>query len=136
MTIHIQWDNSYSVGNILLDRQHQQLMRLSNALEDCVGTDPQQAQFRVHDILHELTIYASEHFRAEEDLMRRSAYPGLVSHKQEHDAFERQIADWAFAATMGSLDVLKVQRYIAQWWKTHIMDTDLKYKGLLESRRS
>jgi hemerythrin len=136
MTINIQWDNSYSVGNILLDRQHQMLMRLSNELEECVGIDAQEARFRFHDILHALTIYASEHFRAEEDLMRRSGYPALASHKQEHDAFEQQIADWAFAATMGGVNLLQVQRYIAQWWKTHILATDMRYKGLLESRRS
>ena len=134
MTIHIQWDPNYSVGNTLLDRQHQKLMHLSNALEDCVAADPQVAQFRFHDILHELMRYAREHFRTEEDLLRRCGYPDLEGQKQEHAAFEQQIADWAFTATMGSLDLLEVQRFIAQWWKTHILVCDMQYKELLGRR--
>ena len=136
MTIHIQWDASYSVDNALLDRQHQKLMRLCNALEDCIAEEPELAQFRFHDILHELTRYAREHFRTEEDLLRRCAYPELASHQQEHAAFEQQIADWAFTATMGKLDLLEVQRFIANWWKTHILGRDMQYKGLLGNGRS
>lgn len=134
MPIHVQWDASYSVGNALLDRQHQKLLNLCNELQDCLEAEPQAARFRFHGILHELMQYAQVHFRTEEDLMQRCAYAELASHQLEHDAFEQQIADWAYAATMDSMNIAEVQRYIAQWWQSHILVSDMGYKGLLESR--
>jgi hemerythrin len=135
MTINIQWDPSYSVGNALLDRQHQKLLALSNELEDCVVAARQMAFFRFHGILHELAQYAREHFRTEEQMLRRCAWSDLAGHMRDHEAFEQQIADWSFAATMGTLNILDVQRYIAQWWKHHILDADMQYKGLLDGKR-
>jgi hemerythrin-like metal-binding protein len=135
MTIHIQWDPTYSVGHLLLDRQHQKLLGLSNALEECAAAGQQVAQTHFHDILHELAQYAREHFHSEEELMHRSAYPDLERHKLEHAAFEQQIADWAFAATMDSVDIRVVQHYIAQWWRDHILGFDMQYKGQLDKAR-
>lgn len=56
----IKWDESYSVGEAVIDRQHRGLIDLINALDDDV---------EVGFVLDQLTLYVADHFRTEEELM-------------------------------------------------------------------
>ena len=136
MPVVIEWDSRFSVGNSVLDAQHQKLLGLCNSLAHCLAADPQEARFKYHEILHQFIVYAQEHFRIEEKFLERSGYTDLAHHLREHRAFEEKTADWAFAATMNSLDLLEVQRFLAIWWSNHILVSDMQFKPLLESKRS
>jgi hemerythrin-like metal-binding protein len=135
MPILVHWDASFSVGNHLLDSQHQKLLHLCNQLAECATKRPVDAQFRFHDILHQLTQYARQHFQMEEGLLQKYDYAGLADQQAEHGAYEEKMADWAFSATMDTLDMQEVQRYLAVWWRDHILITDMQYKTLMESKR-
>jgi hemerythrin len=135
MPIPVQWDSSFSVGNETLDRQHQKLLGLCNALAECADAGPQVAQFNFHDVLYQLTQYAREHFRVEESLLQQYNYPDLAHQQAEHGAYEEKMADWAFAATMDALDMGDAQKFLALWWRDHILVSDMQYKTLMESRR-
>ena len=63
MPIRVQWDSSFSVGNDLLDRQHQGLLALCNDLAECIAAGRGESLLRFHDILYQLTQYAREHFK-------------------------------------------------------------------------
>jgi hemerythrin len=136
MPLLVEWDSRFSVGNAALDQQHQKLLGLCNSLADCLSADPQQAQFRFHDILHKLTQYAREHFRFEESTLERCDYADLAHQRTEHDAYEEKMADWAFEATMDTLNLLDVQHFLATWWRDHILVSDMRYKPLMEGRRA
>jgi hemerythrin-like metal-binding protein len=135
MTVLVQWDASFSVGNDMLDRQHQKLLGLCNALAECAGAGPHAESFKFHDILHQLTQYAREHFRVEEDLLLKYHYAGLAHQRAEHNAYEEKVVDMAFAATMDALDMGDAQRFLALWWRDHILVSDMQYKVLMESKR-
>jgi hemerythrin-like metal-binding protein len=135
MTVHVQWDASFSVGDEMLDRQHQKLLGLCNALADCIQSDPQDAHFQFHEVLHELTQYARQHFQAEENLLRQYGYEDLPQQLAEHGAYEEKMTDWAFAATMDALDMREAQRFLAVWWRNHILIADMQYKALMMSKR-
>jgi hemerythrin len=135
MALFIQWDASFSVGNEMLDRQHQKLLGLCNALAECADAGPQVAQFKFHDILHQLTQYAREHFRVEESLLQQYHYPDLALQQAEHGAYEEKMADWAFAATMDALDLNDAQEFLALWWRDHILVSDMQYKALMQNKR-
>jgi hemerythrin len=132
MPIRVQWDASYSVGNEVLDRQHQKLLSLCNDMAECIAADRQEALFRFHEILYQLTQYAREHFKTEENLLEKCGFSGLAAQFAEHGAYEEKMADWAFSATMDSIDMTEVQRYLAAWWRDHILLTDMQYKSLME----
>jgi hemerythrin len=134
MTVHVQWDSSFSVGDPVLDRQHETLLGLCNALADCVHADPQTAQFQFHDVLHRLTQYARQHFLLEETMLQQQAYASLPQQQAEHGAYEEKMADWAFEAMMNTLDMREAQRFLALWWRDHILVSDMQYKPLMQSR--
>jgi hemerythrin len=135
MPIRVQWDASFSVGNEELDRQHKKLLALCNDMAECITAGRQEALFRFHDILHQLTQYARGHFKTEENLLEHYQFSGLAAQQTEHNAYEEKMADWAFSATMDSIDMMEVQHYLAAWWRDHILTTDMQYKALLESKR-
>lgn len=136
MPVHVTWNESFSVGNDMLDRQHQKLLDLCNALADCASLNPEVAHLRFHDILHQLTQYAREHFRVEENLLQQYHYPDLAHQQADHAAYEEKMVDWAFAATMDVLDTVDAQRFLALWWRDHILVSDMQYKALMESKRT
>jgi hemerythrin-like metal-binding protein len=134
MPIRVQWDATFSVGNEVLDRQHQRLLSLCNDMAECISAGRHEALFRFHDILYQLTQYAREHFIAEEKLLEKYRYAALAAQQAEHGAYDEKMADWAFAATMDSIDMREVQRYLAVWWRDHILISDMQYKALMESK--
>jgi hemerythrin len=135
MTVHVQWDASFSVGDEVLDRQHQKLLELCNTLADCVHADAQSAHSQFHEVLHQLTQYARQHFQQEESMLQQYGYKLLQQQQAEHGAYEEKMADWAFEATMDTLDMRDAQRFLAIWWRDHILVSDMQYKPLLESKR-
>jgi hemerythrin len=135
MPISVHWDASFSVGNEILDRQHQRLLGLCNDMADCIAAGRDEALFKFHDILYQLTQYAREHFKTEENLLEKYHYSGLSEQLVEHSAYEEKMADWAFAITMSTIDMLEVQHYLAVWWRDHILTTDMRYTALMESKR-
>lgn len=135
MSVLVQWDPSFSVGNEVMDRQHKQLLNLCNELASCVDAPPNVARSRFHDILNDLTQYARQHFETEESLLAKFKYPALSAQQTEHTAYEEKIISWAFDATVGTLDLNEAQQFLASWWKEHILVSDMQYKALLLSKR-
>ena len=108
---------------------------MCNALADCLAARQHAAQFQFHDILHQLTQYAREHFKTEESVLESLGYAELAQQQTEHGAYEERMADWAFEATMDTLNLVDVQRFLATWWRDHILVSDMQYKALMESSR-
>jgi hemerythrin len=135
MPIRVHWDSSFSVGDPVLDRQHQKLLGLCNDMAQCIAASSEERRFRFHDILYRLGQYARDHFKTEEALLQKYQYSRLAAQQAEHNAYEEKMADWAFAATMEAIDMLEVQHYLAAWWRDHILISDMQYKTLMESKR-
>ena len=71
----VTWDQSYSVSVKKLDEQHQKLFSLLNTLHEAMRQGKGQAV--VEDTLGELALYIVTHFRAEEELLRKSELSGI-----------------------------------------------------------
>lgn len=78
----IDWNKSWECGHKELDRQHQELIDLSNALA-VLGTDPINEDLIIKqlDTIITHTVY---HFNYEEDLLKSLNYEDYEGHKQEH----------------------------------------------------
>jgi hemerythrin-like metal-binding protein len=80
---YFQWSDDLSVGNKHIDSDHKKLLDLCNNLHDAM------AQGKGKDVLGktlgELIQYTKEHFKREEEEMRRINYSNTVAHRQEHD---------------------------------------------------
>lgn len=128
MPPQITWDARYSVGDPVLDRQHQKLLLLCGALRECAATAGEQSDTRFHEILHELAVYAREHFATEEKILERSAYPLLEQQRQDHIRYEEQVTEVLSAATFGKLEKAELLDFISDWWTQHILVSDMAYR--------
>lgn len=122
------WDARYSVGDPILDRQHQKLLSLCDALRECAATVGRESDARFHDILNELAVYAREHFASEEEILERCAYPQLEQQRQDHIRYEVQVTEALSAATFGKLEKAELLQFISAWWTQHILVSDMAYR--------
>ena len=127
----VRWDERLSVGNTLLDSQHQHLLAQCNLIAECIVDNSEQGNAQFHDILNALVRYAQEHFKTEETLMAQGGYPDLEAHKREHAEFEERLAEFLSSASLGHLDKAGLQRLLNDWLADHILRSDQLYRPYL-----
>jgi hemerythrin-like metal-binding protein len=77
------WKEEYCLHHAVIDKQHQQLVRLVGELHgSVVAGEPRQAHAQR---LATLYIAAKAHFTTEEQLLRLHRYPRYLVHKAAHD---------------------------------------------------
>ena len=126
------WDQSFSVGDALMDAQHMKLLDLCNRLADCAEREDALSEEAFHEILHELNQYAKEHFVAEEALLRQCEYPDRPSQEAEHLAYVERITEFLVEATAGVSGKNGAQRYVLCWLLQHILVSDARYRPWVE----
>lgn len=129
----ITWDQSYSVGVAELDGHHKQLIWMLNELHFAMTSD--RGQDIIRDIVVEMLAYARMHFSIEEGYMRKSQYLGHLQHLTEHKNFELKAQELAQRCREGEFVLsLEVVRFLSDWLKAHILDTDMKYVSALHEK--
>ena len=81
----IEWENYYSVGISIIDKQHQKLIIIINDLADAM----RQGKGReiTKQIINDLKNYTLEHFTTEENYFKEFDYPDTEEHIKEHHDF-------------------------------------------------
>jgi hemerythrin len=122
----VTWDQSYRVSVKRLDEQHQKLFSLINSLHEAMRQG--KGQEVVQDTVHELATYTVTHFRAEEELLRKAGYPGLVAHQSEHQRFVARVNQFVEDVKAGKLaSSIAVLGFLKDWLTEHIKRTDGPY---------
>ncbi len=128
----VTWDQSYSVSVKRLDEQHQKLFSLINSLHEAMRQG--KGQEVVQDIVRELATYTVTHFRAEEELLRKAGYPGLVAHQSEHQRFVARVNQFVEDVKAGKLaSCIAVLGFLKDWLAEHIKRTDGSYSAHLNA---
>lgn len=129
----IQWAEGDSVGNKEIDRQHKELVSLTNKLFQAILED--RGYEVVLGVLYELQQYAAYHFDYEEKLLIACDYPAieLKEHMDEHTNLKKQVNDFIseFSAYGDTLDI-KVFDFLRSWTDEHLSQTDMKYRDYLK----
>ncbi|WP_135077176.1 bacteriohemerythrin [Terasakiella sp. SH-1] len=128
----LKWQESYSVGDAEIDRQHQNLFSLIDRLED---RDLDVSTVSV--IFEKLDTYVEEHFSDEEDKLAENAYPDLEPHIRQHHEFR----DWLEAAKESFQQESSnhhaisqnVHDFLRDWLLNHILTADQAYKEWMTS---
>ena len=74
--------NRNTVMHPLLEKEHQQLFDLLDAIDKCVSSGNSANQ--VYKYLSDFVALAEEHFKNEEVIMKDYEYPEIINHKKEH----------------------------------------------------
>jgi len=132
-TTRIQWSEQYSVGVKILDEQHKNILRLLNRIQ--AHADAPSDSEEISELLTQMTNYANEHFRTEEDLMQMYDYPDFSSHRREHLLYWKKTAELAMDILHGKTAIsLEMLSFLRQWWTHHVLKVDKKYKTFFEEK--
>jgi len=129
----IVWDESFSVGVEVLDKQHKQIVGIINRLID----EPKEGfnLDEVAKILDELTKFAHYHFKIEEQLLAEHGYPDLQTQQDEHKEFRIELANLCMDSMKNHTIIpINVLLYLKEWWTDHILVKDMKYRPFLTGR--
>lgn len=130
MPKHVPWDAAFSVGNELIDQQHQQLLAHCNALADCIPTLPNapsalvelgERQFR--EIFNTLVSDVRAHFADEAKLLTQMTHlapDALEAQQDAQDEFDYLAAD---IVTAENFSTTEIQRFLALWCVGHLLDS-------------
>jgi hemerythrin-like metal-binding protein len=122
----IDWSPRYEIGIRLIDRQHRQIVDIINEL---YHLDSSRERGVMRDVFAKLMHYFETHFRDEEDLMEKNAYPGFALQKKEHDAFIDTICGYHREFLKGqALVPINVFNAVWDWFAHHIVKVDAEFQ--------
>ncbi|MCH5322291.1 MAG: hemerythrin family protein [Helicobacter sp.] len=120
----IKWDDSYSIHNAHIDKQHQKLFNLAEKAYSLAHKHTSPEELRV--VLMEFFDYVKEHFRDEEIYMQAIEYPDLEHHKKIHRELTQSLI-YLIKELKTINDVKEGLSVIAQkWLLEHIVKEDIK----------
>jgi len=121
------WNDSLLIGVRLIDNQHRELIdRIDKLLHAChLG----KGSAEVEETLRFVVSYIRKHFKDEEELQAKYAYPDMVEHKKLHAEFIVSVVDLVqeFQNTGTNTELTgKVNRTLIEWLFRHIRSEDKK----------
>jgi hemerythrin len=120
---YLTWSNDLAVGNNFIDGDHQKLIDMVNRLHELMSEG--KGKEVLGKVLHNLITYTQEHFRREEDLMRKIRFPGLADHKAEHEKLLGQVLELQAKFESGAATLsIQVLHFLRDWLINHIGKSD------------
>ena len=121
----IAWSDELSVGNELLDSQHQKLISMINTLDD----DALDAD-ELGEVIFGLLEYAAIHFRDEEKFFVNAAPEIVEHHFASHTIFISTAYKFVQRFKNGEALALRqpVYEFLCKWLVEHILVEDMQYK--------
>lgn len=120
------WQNNYSVGNIIIDDQHKQLIEILNNLHNAFIK--KEHENKIGLVILNLVDYTEIHFKTEERLFKQSNYEHSQEHINEHKLFIKQVnkfkSNFNKDKTILTKDILI---FLKEWLEQHILVSDKKY---------
>jgi len=121
----VKWESKFEVGVAAVDAQHRMLFEHVNTLFDAMQAG--HGKDEIGKTLAFLAKYTVDHFKTEEDLMRKSSYPGYLDHKAIHDDLTHQVVELQGKLDKGSQMLsLPVMHFLRDWLSHHISEEDKK----------
>jgi hemerythrin len=126
----LKWSDSYSVGHAEIDQQHQKLFSLFSRLVEGMSVDTRPRHLEQGFV--QLCGYVKNHFRFEEQVMKKAGYPDLDKHKKKHAKIKEQLKGFRKKYNKASgkkKDIIasEVAQFLLEWLQGHIKREDQKY---------
>lgn len=131
----VTWGENFATGIPLIDKQHMELVNLTNLLYQACLAGEHKTAFK--DAMSMMVDYVRFHFTAELELLKRINYPGYSEHKAEHDSLVKQILEAVQEFKAGRIFVPhSFVRTLKDWVFGHIGFTDRKYSKYVAEQKS
>lgn len=126
----LQWRDQFSVGNDLIDTDHQYLIEVINKAEASLQANNRN---ELNVVLDELARYGKTHFEREEAVAEAVGYPKASELHESHtrlvaalDKFKDEIGD-----TWTEVAVTQFTAFLRDWLIQHVIKEDLPMKPWL-----
>lgn len=86
----LEWAKELESGDSALDNHTKELLRQANIFIDMMESIYKEEQLL--KMLSVLTEYSRNHFSSQEDMMKRTRYPGIDDHKAHHRKFIHSVS--------------------------------------------
>ena len=121
----LQWRNEFSVGNKIIDHDHQELIgRIRERqlkLEGC--EDPG----KIVQVLGEIYADIADHFALEERLMEQLRYAASADHKEDHETLLDELREiMVEVEDDGVLDESELTDDLDRWFSDHFRTHDAR----------
>ena len=114
----------------LLEKEHQQLIDLLDALDKCISTG--NSANKVDKYLSDFVALAEEHFKNEEAIMETYKYPEINDHEKEHADLLEQLFLLKNKLDNGYTPFGKdYMQLLRNWLDEHLFDADNKLEEFL-----
>lgn len=142
MEPYFHWRDEWLLGIDILDDQHRvlsdginQLVQLCHTEGGSGTSDREQRIKLLSDLMDELYRNTREHFRVEEAMMKKEAYPGYASHVREHamllaelkSTFAERLKRGCCSMEPDILNALK------SWFIVHVSHSDREFANYLKT---
>lgn len=118
----LQWHASYNTGHERFDREHVELMDLSNRiLETMHAGQPRAAVRAAFSALIEAT---RRHFTSEELAMAKIGFTQAKEHTAAHRQLMQDITKFAAKAEADPANAASAHVFLADWLLEHILQSD------------
>ena len=122
-----EWSSEMSVGNVLIDAQHRQLLGLGQQALELLHS-PTVDPVRFHAVLNDIADATRQHFETEEAILQSHQCPVLEAHRAEHDRYLERLTDLLFDGIFGAGDRDGLVRLIHELITEHVLQRDVPLK--------
>lgn len=130
--IYIKWEPGFNLGIPEVDNQHKKIIDLINALNQAFIENV--TNDKIGSILDEMSKYAIEHFKTEEELFKKTNFPLMKEHIAQHEYFAKKVEDFKNSYYQGQPITFRLMKFLRSWWTNHILDSDREYVEIIKSR--
>ncbi len=132
----IKWDESLSVGVILIDEQHRRWIEHLHDVETAIAS--RRGMQQIASTLDFLVNYTGFHFSTEEKYMLQTGYPGTGDHKARHvelkntlDGLVEDFREDGVTERLGEA----IGTFLSNWLREHIRNVDLSFAAYLKDKK-
>ena len=132
----VTWDTKYITGITSVDKQHKELVDLTNKLYHACLHRSETMDTTFRDAMHRLVEYVCFHFKDEQVILEHIKYPNHFEHKKEHDNLIKDILEASKSYGAGNKFVPNIfVRTLKDWIFSHIAVTDKLYSDFVHEQK-
>jgi diguanylate cyclase (GGDEF)-like protein/hemerythrin-like metal-binding protein/PAS domain S-box-containing protein len=132
--INLVWHESDRCGNSTIDKQHEELYKLSNKLIYFIssGRNRRECEFLLNQLIDDTVT----HFRDEEEILRKISFPLTEAHQNIHHKLTLKAAELLNKFNNNELAVDELIKFIAiDMILEHLLVEDKKYYSYLKDEK-
>ena len=134
MKLFLEWLDDWQLGILEIDQHHQEMAELLNRIVGSLGSEAETGSGEeTLPLVLDLLNRTRRHFKVEEAVMRKYAYPGLGEHHREHVLLLAELQELIREIEEGRRHFdLETLTALKHWLINHVLESDQAFARYLQ----